>query len=301
MRSRVEQTICACGVCSKEINEEINCFCCSVCKSRRKLILKDCYLNQHRNLCEDCKEQDETVDDESLEETIRDTLLPPDGSPIPINFKNVGESEEVMYVDTNNNNNRNNKVNNNSSISETTTGFYKPSDSSINSNNSCSYNIEKNDSNHNKSSIKDWFENIKSISNNTNLRTATPVVNINNNLSNDLSIEYNSRNHNINNNSRNSSVDKNLIAYIFGDSRKPLKLDPCESNSCRKDWNCIEAKNEFNRKFEGYRYFYCYDSKSITSECKNIDYWTKQIVICKICYNFEHSKNNKNDISLSQL
>ena len=61
------------------------------------------------------------------------------------------------------------------------------------------------------------------------------------------------------------------------------------------------VKNEFNRKFEGYRYFYCYDSKSITSECNNIDYWTKQIVIFKICYNFEHSKTNKNDISLSQV
>ena len=50
-------------------------------------------------------------------------------------------------------------------------------------------------------------------------------------------------------------VDKNLIANILGDSRKSLKLDPSESNSCRKDWNCIEAKNDFNRKFEGYRYF----------------------------------------------
>ena len=36
MRSRVQQTIYACGVCSKEINEEINCFRCSLCKPVKK-------------------------------------------------------------------------------------------------------------------------------------------------------------------------------------------------------------------------------------------------------------------------
>ena len=111
----------------------------------------------------------------------------------------------------------------------------------------------------------------------------------------------NTTSQNSNNSSRNNVVDKNLIAYIFGDSRKPLHLNVCESNTCRKGWKIIESKDQFGRKFEGYKYFYCYDSESISHDCKNIEYWTKQIVICKICYDFEHSKINKNDISLDQV
>ena len=162
MRSRVQQTICACGVCSKEINEEINCFRCSLCKSVKKLILKDCYLNQHRNLCKDCNDLDETVNNVSLDETIRDTLLPSDRSPIPINFKNVGESEEVIYVDTNNNNSINKVVN--TSNSDRTTGFYKVNNCSNNSSHSFNYNNDPNltnNTNNKSGSIKDWFENLK--------------------------------------------------------------------------------------------------------------------------------------------
>ena len=240
MRTRDKQTVCACGVCSSEVDDNSRIFLCSKCKSYSKKILNDCY-NSNRNICFECIEKESQ--DLDFERDVRKTML-----------------EDYIVDDENNNNNSNSY-------------FENVNDDDINdSNNDNNNNNNNNNNNSSSSNLNDWLIRYKSIT----------------------SISENK------NSSNNQVSNKNLETIIYGESCKPLFLEECESNSNRKMWTCVEADTVAQRSFDGYKYFYCYDKNCIPSNCTRIDYWTRQIVICKICYKYEHTKSYE-DTNTSQV